>query len=84
MQDDQKRVESVEVNIERVAPLHIEVSAGMFQQVLVGDNPEERPQRIFHRQKINDAFNLIMSCTDKSYDSMIKEMTYLLHKNMSS
>lgn len=39
MQDDQKRVESIEVDIKRVAPLHVKVSAGLFQQVLVGDNP---------------------------------------------
>lgn len=39
MKDDQKRVESIEVDVERVAPLHVKVFAGMFQQVLVADEP---------------------------------------------
>lgn len=39
VKDDQKRVESVEVDIERVAPLHVKVFARVFQQVLVADEP---------------------------------------------
>lgn len=39
MKDDQKRVESIEVDVERVAPLHVKVFAGVFQQVLVADEP---------------------------------------------
>lgn len=41
MQDDEKRVEGIEVNIKCVAPLHIKVSAGLFQQVPVADDPEK-------------------------------------------
>lgn len=40
VKDDQKRIESIEVDVERVAPLHVKVFAGVFQQVLVADEPE--------------------------------------------
>lgn len=39
MKDDQKRVESIEVDVESVAPFNVEVSARMLQQVFVADQP---------------------------------------------
>lgn len=39
MQDDEERIESIQVHVEGVAPLHIVISALAFHQVLVGDEP---------------------------------------------
>lgn len=39
VQDDQQWVESVEVDIKGVTPLHVKVPAGLLQQVSVGDEP---------------------------------------------
>ena len=39
VQDDQKRVESIEMYIKSVTPLNIKVSAGVFQQVFVANQP---------------------------------------------
>lgn len=44
MQDDEERVEGVEMHVEGVAPLHIIVLRGVFQQVLVGDDPGSTKQ----------------------------------------
>lgn len=50
MKDDEERVESIEVDVKCVAPLHVEVFARMFQEVLVADDPgTDGTGRIFYR-----------------------------------
>lgn len=46
MQDDEERVESVQMHVEGVAPLHIIVSALALHQVLVRDEPEEQSENV--------------------------------------
>lgn len=49
VEDDQQWVEGIEVDVEGVAPLHIIVSAGMLQQVLVADEPGAEKTGVFSR-----------------------------------
>lgn len=46
MQDDEERIESIQVHVEGVAPLHIVISALAFHQVLVGDEPEGQSENV--------------------------------------
>lgn len=47
MQDDEQRVEGIEVDIKGVAPLHIIVLTRVLHQVLVGDHPREADTHIY-------------------------------------
>ena len=57
VQDDEQRVEGVEVHVEGVAPLHVVVLAALLQQVPVGhapaghtvDTPMNRRPATFHK-----------------------------------
>jgi hypothetical protein len=60
MQNDEERIEGVQMHIKGIAPLHVIVPALAFHQVLVGDEPEEQSENVLRSALVLSVPNCLL------------------------